>query len=298
LHPGRRFAAALALVLAACGGGGGGPGGGDTDPALPPPTSSFAGNVSLNGAPLAGVTIVAFNTNFNAVYGTTTTDAQGNYSFSGLNTSCTDNCIQDYQFLAFKSGYAFSPVLANVPAQYTSNVQWYVPPPGFNSPDNWYNPTGVAITRAGYNGQYVDGSNGVAAPLVYTVFNYSSITAGPAGPTDSITGANFLAFDGSQPLVQLAASGQSVSYVSGDDASMHAGVAWPATLCRQRRWDGHRRAHGPRVAEERRLPGACRLDDGDGRGTAARQRELRTERRFDGGPVARTQCLGNGKPGR
>ncbi len=217
---------AACFIVAACGGGGGP---GETDPGAPPPTNTFSGNVILNGAPLSGVTIVAFDTNNNRLFGTTTTDAQGNYSFSGLNTGCTDNCIQDYQFLAFKSGYAFSPVLANVPAQYTSNVQWYVPPPGFNSPDNWYNPTGVALTRAGYNGQYVDGSNGIAVPIVYTVFNYSSITAGATGPTDSITGATFLAFNGSNPLVRLAASGQAVSYQSGDDASVHAGVAWPAT---------------------------------------------------------------------
>lgn len=219
---------AACLMSAACGGGGG-QSSGDTDPGVPPPTNTFSGNVTLNGAPLSGVTIVAFDTNNNRVFGTATTDGQGNYSFSGLNTSCTDSCIQDYQFLAFRNGYAFSPVLANVPAQYTSNIQWYLPPPGFNSPDNWYNPTGVAITRSGYNGQYVDGSNGIAPPLVYTVFNYSSITAGATGPTDSITGATFLAFDGRNPLVHLAASGQVVSYQSGDDASLHAGVAWPAT---------------------------------------------------------------------
>ena len=217
----------MGAALSSCGGSGNS--NGDTDPAQPPPTNTFSGNVTLNGAPLSGVTIVAFDANNNSVFGTTTTDAQGNYSFSGLNTSCTDNCIQDYQFLAFKRGYAFAPMLANIPAQYTSDVQWYVPPPGFNPPDNWYNPTGVAITRAGYNGQYINATDGSAPPLVYTVFNYSSITAGVTGPTDSITGATFTAFDGSNPLVHLAASGQTVSYQSGDDASIHAGVAWPAT---------------------------------------------------------------------
>ena len=217
--------ALLATVLGSCGGNSGG----ENDPGQGPPTSTFSGQVTLNGAPLSGVTIVAFNTNNNQVFGTTTTDAQGNYSFSGLNTGCDDDCEQDYQFLAFKNGYAFSPVLTQIPAQYTSNIQWYVPPAGFNSPDNWYNPTGVAITRAGYNGQYVNAENGIAAPLVYTVFNYSSITAGPAGPTDSITGATFLAFNGSNPLVRLAASGQTVSYQSGDDGSARTGVAWPAT---------------------------------------------------------------------
>ena len=219
------FCTLLAAVLSSCGGNSGG----ENDPGQGPPTSTFSGQVTLNGAPLSGVTIVAFDTNNNRVFGATTTDAQGNYSFSGLNTGCDENCEQDYQFLAFKNGFAFSPVLTQVPTQYTSNIQWYVPPPGFNSPDNWYNPTGVAITRAGYNGQYVNAENGIAPPLVYTVFNYSSITAGPAGPTDSITGATFLAFNGSNPLVRLAASGQTVSYQSGDDASARTGVAWPTT---------------------------------------------------------------------
>ena len=219
------LAFAASILVGACGGGGGGSG--QTDPSTPPPTSTFSGNVVRNGVPLAGVTIVAFDANNNRVAGTTTTDAQGKYAFAGLNTSCTQGCLQDYQFLAFKNGYAFSPVLANVPAQYASNTQWYVPPAGFNSPDNWYNPTGVAITRAGYNGQYLAGTGNT--PLVYTVFNYSSTTAGPSGPTDSITGATFLAFDGSNPLVHLAASGQAISYQSGDDYSVHAGVAWPVT---------------------------------------------------------------------
>lgn len=224
-------ATVVCLCVAACGGGSGAGNVnlGSTDPGTSPPTNTFAGNVTLGGTPLAGVTIVAFDTNRNRVYATTTTDAQGNYSFSGLTTSCTDSCLQGYQFLAFKNGYAFSPVLANVPAQYTSGIQWYIPPAGSGNPDNWYNPTGVAITRAQYNGQYAAGSTGATAPVVYTVFNYSSITSGPSGPTDSIRGATFLAFDGSNPLVRLAASGQATSFQLGDDAYAHVGVAWPAT---------------------------------------------------------------------
>jgi len=217
-----------AACVTGCGGGSGGASG-NTDPAVPPPTNTFSGSVQINGAPLAGVTIVAFDTNNNQVFGTTTTDAQGKYAFSGLNTSCTDSCFQDYQILAFKNGYAFSPSVANVPASYTSNVQWYVPPAPFNPPDNWYDPNGVAVTRAGYNGQYLDTDGPAFPPIVFTVFNYASITAGPTGPTDSISGADFQAYDGTQPLVHLAASGQSVSYQAGDDAAVHTGVAWPAT---------------------------------------------------------------------
>ena len=217
----------MAVIVVGCGGGGGG--GGETDPGHGPPTSSFSGNVTMNGAPLSGVSVIAFNTNSNSVFGTVTTNAQGSYSFSGMGTSCTDSCTSMYQFLAFKEGYAFSPVVTNVPAQYRAQYEWYVPPVGYNSPDNWWNPTGVAITRAGYNGQYQDPNSAAFPPIVFTVFNYSSVTAGPNGPTDSITGADFLAFDGTNPPVHLAASGQTVVYQSGDDASIHAGVAWPAT---------------------------------------------------------------------
>lgn len=216
-----------AALLTACGGGGGGGSGGNTTPSMPPPTTSFAGTVTMNGTPVAGVTVIAFNTNTSKVFGTTTTDTSGAYSFSGMGTSCTDNCTSMYQFMAFKQGYAFAPSVTNVPAQYRNNVEWYVPPAGYNSPDNWWNPTGVAITRAGYNGQYQDPNSIAFPPIVFTLFNFSSITAGPNGPVDSITGADFLAYNGTNPLVHLAASGQTVSYQSGDDASAHTGVAWP-----------------------------------------------------------------------
>lgn len=46
---------------------------------------------------------------------------------------------------------------------------------------------------------------------------------------NSITGADFNAYDGTSPLVTLAATGQTTSYVSGDDASLKKGVAWPGT---------------------------------------------------------------------
>ena len=119
---------AACLIIAACGGGG--QGSGNSSPTMLPPTNAFSGNVTLNGAPLPGVTIVAFDTKTNEVFGTTTTDQTANYTLSGLNTSCNDNCIHDYRFLAFKNGYAFSSGLGNVPAQYTSHVRWYVPPAG------------------------------------------------------------------------------------------------------------------------------------------------------------------------
>ena len=203
----------LAGFLAACGGGGGG--GGNTTPDIPPPTTSLSGTVTYNGAPMPGVTVVAFNTNSNSTYATATTDASGNYTFSGMGTSCTENCVVNYQFWPVKAGYAFYPVLANNP---TGNRAAYLWNP---QPYNWYVNTGAAVTRAGYNGQFTNPGGG--AGIVFTVINFNST------PGNSVTGANFVAYDGSSPLVHLAASGQSTSYAAGDDAALHHGVAWPAT---------------------------------------------------------------------
>jgi hypothetical protein len=47
-------------------------------------------------------------------------------------------------------------------------------------------------------------------------------------PNGSITGANFSGYDGSNPLVSLAATGQTTSFAVGDDAALQKGVAWPA----------------------------------------------------------------------
>ena len=211
------LAVSVFVFVAACGGGGGG----NTDPGHPWPTTSFSGTVTRNGAALAGATVIAFSTNGNSTFGTTTTDSNGNYSFSGLGTSCTENCTQNYQFWAVKDGYAFYPVLASNPSGNRSAYQWDAPP------SNRYVANGAAVTRAGYNGQFSDGSGGPGA--IFTTFNFMSVTAGLNGPTDSVSGANFAAYDGSNPLVRLAASGQTVSYAAGDDASAHSGVAWPST---------------------------------------------------------------------
>ena len=111
----RRGALALALscagLLGACGGGGSDNSPGNTDPGLPPPTNTFAGSVTYRGSALAGATVIAFNTNTNSTFATTTTDANGHYSFTQLGTSCTDACTINYQFWVAKAGYAFEPAL-------------------------------------------------------------------------------------------------------------------------------------------------------------------------------------------
>jgi hypothetical protein len=213
------FAAATAMLLAACGGSGGGSSAGMTDPGTAPPTASFAGRVTFKGAALAGATVIAFDANNNVTYATSATDATGNYSFSGLNTSCTESCTQTYVIWAFKDGYAFFPVMASNASGSRTSYEWDA------AASNWTVANGAAVTRAGFNGQFTNGPG--AAGIIFTTFNFSSVTSGPAGPTDSMTGADFVAYDGSNPLVSLAASGQSVSYAAGDDAAARVGVAWP-----------------------------------------------------------------------
>ena len=195
-------------LLASCSGGGDG---GKTNPAVPQPTNTVTGTVTIKGAPMVGVTVVAFEGNTNTNYGVTTTDANGNYSFSAIPT--WGNVALNIQFFASKPGYAFSPLMASNPS---GSMAGYL----FDSaPNNWYVNTGAAVTRAGFNGQFTNPSGG--AGIAFNVINYMSTA------NNGITGANFKAYDGSNPLVSLAATGQATGYAAGDDGSLKKGVAWP-----------------------------------------------------------------------
>ena len=211
------WSAALLLgLLAACGGGGGGGGGNATSATNGGPVpDTLSGTVLYNGAPLAGVTVTAVNTNSNpsTVFGVTTSDASGNYSFANLPTGC--NCVSNYQFWASKPGYSFAPTLAANPSNNRSGYSWD------SAPQNWYTNTGAAVTRAGFNGEFSNPDGGPG--LVFTVINFNALA------NNSMTGANFSAIDGRTPLVTLAATGQQTSYASGDDAALKKGAAWPAT---------------------------------------------------------------------
>ncbi len=175
-------------LLSACGSGGGG---GNTN-SDPPPTDSVSGTVTFKGAPLAGATVTAFITNSNAIYQTATTDANGNYSFTGISTS--GNVPGDFQFWANKTGYGFYPTVG----------------------------AGASVIRAGYTGQF-QGNGATDIGIDFTVIDFVAL------PNGSLGGANFSAYDGSNPLVGLARTGQTASYAVGDDASKLKGVAWPAT---------------------------------------------------------------------
>ena len=199
-------------LLDGCGGGGGG-GGGNTQPAVAPPTNTASGTVLFNGAPLAGATVTAYDTNNHRIFAAATSDANGNYSFSGLGVACT-SCTPNYQFFATKTGYAFNPAMAANPTGDRSAYLWYAPA------QNWYVNSGAAVTRAGNNDLFTnpDGGSGI----LFNVVNLNSVI------NNSITGANFNAYDGSNPLVHLGATGQSASYFAGDDGALKKGMAWPA----------------------------------------------------------------------
>lgn len=180
-------------ILSGCSGVSGGNGNGGNPPNQPsqPSYDSISGTVTFKGAPLSGATVTNFLTNENRVAGLATTDGNGHYSFTGLGTG--GNVPSDYQIYVNKAGYAFYPSVGN----------------------------GAQILRSDYTGQYV--SVGVVpSGLLFTVIDYLAL------PNASLTGANFSAYDGTNPLVTLPATGQKVSYAAGDDASLHRGVAWVA----------------------------------------------------------------------
>jgi len=167
--------------------------GGNADPE-PPATASLSGTVTYRGLPMAGATVYVWSTNGNVVVKTTTTDASGNYTISGL---CdTADVPAEYQFWAMKAGYGFYPSAGG----------------------------GAKVMRAGMNGQFA-GLNTSNPPIVFTVIDWIP----PYGHGGTLTGANFTAYDGANPPVAIAATGQTMRYAEGDDGSLRAGVTWPAT---------------------------------------------------------------------
>jgi len=166
---------------------------GMTNPGTPQPTDSISGTVTFKGAPLPGATVTLWLTNSNVVVSTATTDANGNYSFSGL--SASGNVPGDYQIYANKTGYGFYPSLS-----------------GTN--------TNAKVERFDHTGQFVE-SLTTGVPMYFTVIDFIVM------PNASLTGANFAAYDGTNPVVSVAATGQTVSYASGDDGALRKGIGLP-----------------------------------------------------------------------
>ena len=165
-----------------------------TDPGSPPPTNTVTGAVTFKGAPLAGATVTLWLTNDNVVVSTTTTDATGSYSFSGLSTSGI--VPAEYQIWVNKTGYGFYPSLGSAHAN-------------------------AKVERYDHTGQFVK-TGQFAVPMYFTLIDFISL------PNASLSSANFTAYDGTNPPVSLAATGQKGSFTSGDDGALQKGVAWPA----------------------------------------------------------------------
>jgi hypothetical protein len=186
-------AISLLIGLSGCSVGssaGSDPAGGQTDN-VAIAKNSITGTVTLKGGVLAGATVTLFDTNNNVIAQEVTTDGDGNYSFTGLPD--TGDVAEEYQLWAAKPGYGFYPAVGN----------------------------GAKVMRWDYTGQFE--GNGVTDTAIYfTVIDYVSL------PNAPLTGANFIGYDGSNPRVTLAATGQQASYAAGDDGAEHKGVAWGA----------------------------------------------------------------------
>ena len=163
---------------------------GMTNPGTPLPTDTVSGTVTFNGAPVAGATVTEWLTNINQVTATTVTDADGYYSFADIQTS--GDVPGEYNFWVTKAGFGFYPSAGG-----DGKVERF---------DHTGNMTGTLLP-----GEYL------------TVIDWTALAGG------SVSDADFAAYDGSNPLVQLAATGQAESYAAGDDGALRKGVPWPAS---------------------------------------------------------------------
>jgi len=207
--------AAIGLVLLSSCGGGGGSTVNATGPANGGPVpDTVSGTVLFNNAPLAGATITAYsnNTNPSKIFAQVTSDASGNYSIANFSTGCS--CISNFSLVASKTGYGFNPFMASNPNGDRSAYVWNP------APHNWQTATGANVTRADFTGMF---ANVNASGMIYNTIDFNAVT------NNNVTGANFNAYNGSNPLVSLGATGQLVSYAAGDDADQHRGVAWPVS---------------------------------------------------------------------
>ncbi len=161
-----------------------------TNPSSPTPTDTVSGTVMYKGAALAGATVTEWSTNTNVVLSTTTTDANGNYSFSGIQT--TGNAPMELHFWATKAGYGFVPSVGS----------------------------GAKAIRADHTGQF---QGTLLAGIYLNVIDYVALA------NASLSAANFIAYDGATPLVSVPATGQTASYAAGDDGALRKGAAWPST---------------------------------------------------------------------
>jgi hypothetical protein len=152
------------------------------------PNNTVMGTVAFNAQPLEGVTITAYNTNTSTVTQVTTTDQYGNYVLLLPAAVSTSGIPMDYHIWAIKPGYAFYPSVG----------------------------AGASVTRADHTGDFA-GDGVTDIPIYFTVIHYQAIPnlqdRGIPGPP--LTGANFNAYDGSNPLVSVAPDSDSLRGPAG-----------------------------------------------------------------------------------
>ena len=153
------------------------------------PRNLVSGTIRFKGAPLAGVTVTAYATNYSTEYGVTTTDENGFYqlrlpawSHGAAVPNPGDNA--DYHLWASLPGYGFYP---SVVPSLTVNV-----------------------TRADHTGDF-QGNRVTDIGIYFTVIHYSALPGPQSTPGPPLIGADFVAYDGSNPVVSLAPSGQAAA---------------------------------------------------------------------------------------
>ena len=207
------------------------------------PNNSVSGAVTFQGTPLAGVTITAYNTNTNSITQVATTGENGDYSLqlpAWINPQRTASA--DYDLWASKAGYGFYPSVAS----------------------------GASITRSDHTGNFA-GNGATDVAIYFTVIHYVALPdprdQGRPGPP--LTGANFNAYDGSNPLLNLAAADVPLEgtarFLDGEDGTLTdrtTGLVWlkQASCFGPATWESA-------VAQVNALAsGACGLADGSAAG--------------------------------
>jgi len=157
-----------------------------------------SGTATFNGAPLAGVLVTAYTTNTSSIYQTTTTDANGSYSFSlPAWNNPTNGASADYHIWATKPGYSFYPSA----------------------------PAGATVTRADHTDDFA-GNRIDDIPMYLTVIHYIALP-NPKNlnlPGPPLPGANFAAYDGTNPLVGVVGAPAPNRFTDNQDGTVTDGT--------------------------------------------------------------------------
>ncbi len=152
------------------------------------PNNLVSGSATFRGQPLAGVTVAAWNTNTNSITQVTATDESGNYTLQLPAAVSTGGIPMDYHIWAIKPGYGFYPSVG----------------------------PGATVMRADHTGDF-QGNGQTDIAIYFTVVHYQAIPnlANRGIPGPPVAGVNFIAYDGTNPLVKVAPDAVSLRAVYG-----------------------------------------------------------------------------------